>query len=79
MNNETAKTEAQLQQLEAVICDGISAYEARNELIVDLVNSGVPMVKITHMLNDVRDRNGVSRITGGAITKVYKRNGRDKK
>jgi hypothetical protein len=63
----------QLIRLERMICDGLSAYEARNQLIVDLVAAGVSKAEIARQLNAVRDHEGAPRLTPAAITATCKR------
>lgn len=78
MNDVTTEVdlETQLVRLEGLICDGLNAYESRNQIIVELVSAGMSQAEVTKKLNAVRDRNGVQRLTPAAVTATCKRLGR---
>jgi hypothetical protein len=63
----------QLAKLEKTIVLGLHAYDERNQLIVDLVASGVKQAEISRLLNDVRIKLKAPVLTPDAVAATIKR------
>lgn len=71
--NETNPTLKDLDNLERVICKGLIAYDARNDLIKALVASGHKQADIARRINIVRKKLGAPQITPDAVAATIKR------
>lgn len=65
--------EHRLEQLEATIARGLSAYAERNRLIYDLSQRGYRQADLARRLNRVRERLGVSTLTPDSIAATIRR------
>lgn len=70
---DTNHTLKDLDSLERTIVKGIQAYEARNALIVYLVDSGVKQAEVARRINSIREKMGAEPITPDAIAATMKR------
>jgi hypothetical protein len=73
MNNEHENKLQELESMERVICKGLATYDARNQLIVRLVEQGVKQAEVTRRLNKVRQKMSVATITPDAVAATMRR------
>lgn len=69
---------AELARLETVIANGLLAYEARNRLIVQLVEQGTSQAEVTRRLNKVREKMQVATLSPCAVPATLRRAHKEK-
>lgn len=70
-SNNTQLTE--LDRLEKIIARGLTTYAIRNQLIVDLVTSGIKQAEVARRINKVRVKMGAPEVTPDAVAATLKR------